>query len=255
MPANPKLYDSERMAYAYAFTRPPIHAHVCQRIVAHIPPGLVIHRALDVGCGAGASTAVLSGVSRHVVGVDPFPAMLQHAASVAPDAAFSVGRAERLPFAATAFDLATAAGSLNYTDIRLALAEIARVLSRNGMFAPYDFNGGHSIAGDDRLAQRCAELRAQFPSPPGYALNLQTLPYRANDLDLLAYEEFDLSVPMSSAAYLQFILGDAGIETAIANGLSEPDVRAFCEAQFSPVFASGPRKVSFQVQLAIASKV
>ncbi|MEZ5589273.1 MAG: methyltransferase domain-containing protein [Gammaproteobacteria bacterium] len=83
MPANPKLYDSERMAYAYAFTRPPIHVHVCQRIIAHIPPGLVIHRALDVGCGAGASTAALSGVACHVVGVDPFPAMLRHAAIVA----------------------------------------------------------------------------------------------------------------------------------------------------------------------------
>lgn len=254
MPADPKLYDSERMAYAYAFTRPPIHAHVCQRIFAHIPPALAIRRALDVGCGAGASTAALSGIARHAVGIDPFPAMLRHAAIVAPDAVFSVGRAESLPLAAAAFDLVTAAGSLNYTDTKLALAEIARVLSHAGVFAPYDFNGGDSIADDDRLAQRCAELRAQFPSPPGYALDLQTLPYEENGLDLVAYEEFDLSVPMSSAAYLHYIFGDAGLETAIANGLSESDVRAFCEAQFSPVFADGPREVCFQVQFAIVSK-
>jgi ubiquinone/menaquinone biosynthesis C-methylase UbiE len=47
--------------------------------------------------------------------------MLTHRRTVAPDAGFVVGQAERLPFATSSFDLVTAAGSLNYTDLPTAL--------------------------------------------------------------------------------------------------------------------------------------
>jgi predicted TPR repeat methyltransferase len=50
------VYDSERLAAAYAVDRPPVHQHILRagRLVRRA------ERALDVGCGAGLSTAALA---------------------------------------------------------------------------------------------------------------------------------------------------------------------------------------------------
>ena len=88
------IYDSARLASGYAFSRPPVHPLVIQRIEAH--PTLAersIARALDVGCGAGRSTAALTAIARTVIGVEPAAAMLVHRGAVAPAASFVVGRA------------------------------------------------------------------------------------------------------------------------------------------------------------------
>jgi ubiquinone/menaquinone biosynthesis C-methylase UbiE len=99
-------------------------------------------RALDVGCGAGLSTAALTPLARQVIGLEPISAMLTYRQAVAPRARFVLGQAERLPFPARSFDLVAAAGSLNYTDLPAALAEVSRVLTRDGTFLLYDFSTG-----------------------------------------------------------------------------------------------------------------
>ena len=119
------VYDSERLAAAYAFDRPPVH----EQILRSARLARQADQALDVGCGAGLSTAALAPLARRVIGLEPIPAMLAYRRTVAPHASFVIGRAERLPFAAGSFDLVTAAGSLNYADVQSALAEIARVLT------------------------------------------------------------------------------------------------------------------------------
>jgi ubiquinone/menaquinone biosynthesis C-methylase UbiE len=97
------VYDGERLAAAYAFDRPPVHEQVVR--LARLERRAF--RALDVGCGAGLSTAALAPLARHVVGVEAASAMLAHRRTVAPHAGFVVGAAERLPFAAGSFDLVT----------------------------------------------------------------------------------------------------------------------------------------------------
>ncbi len=46
---------------------------------------------------------------------------------------------ERLPFMSASFDLVTAAGAINYTDLDVSLPEIARTLTSTGIFVIYDF--------------------------------------------------------------------------------------------------------------------
>ncbi|KAB8195138.1 methyltransferase domain-containing protein [Nonomuraea phyllanthi] len=94
------VYDSERLAAGYAFDRPQVHRHILAPVRLRRPAG----RALDIGCGAGVSTAALAPLAEHVVGLEPVPAMLAHRRSVAPSARFAVGAAERLPFAAASFE-------------------------------------------------------------------------------------------------------------------------------------------------------
>jgi SAM-dependent methyltransferase len=116
------VYDSERLAAGYAFDRPPIHEHILRS--ARLERRALAGNALDAGCGAGLSTAALAPLERQVVGLEPIHAMLAHRRTVAPHARFVIGEAELLPLAAGSFDLVAAAGSLNYVDLPLALAEI-----------------------------------------------------------------------------------------------------------------------------------
>ena len=107
------IYDSPRLAAGYAYDRPPAHRRIIQRVRELLQITGRRTRALDVGCGAGLSTAALEPLAETMVGLEPVRTMLTHSRAVAPHALFLVGQAERLPSSAGAFDLITAAGSLN----------------------------------------------------------------------------------------------------------------------------------------------
>jgi SAM-dependent methyltransferase len=231
------VYDSERLAAAYAADRPPVHQH----ILRSAGPGRQAARALDVGCGAGLSTAALVPMARQVIGVEPVAAMLAHRRAVAPGAGFVIGQAERLPFPAGSFDLVAAAGSLNYTDLPVALAEVARVLAADGTFLLYDFStGGRSVSGED-LAEWFASFVRRFPWPPGWAaFDVRELPLDRYGLRLVAYTDVETRLPMTFDAYLRYMLSETNVEHAIASGAcGAAEARAWCERTLADVFAGG----------------
>jgi ubiquinone/menaquinone biosynthesis C-methylase UbiE len=119
-------------AEGYAKARPPLHARIVGQI-HHLPCATI----LDVGCGAGLSTAPLLRLSDRVVGVEPAVEMLRWAP---PGPRFLAARSESLPFRDRSFDLITAAGSLNYADPAAAFPELRRVLTPTGTLVVYDFS-------------------------------------------------------------------------------------------------------------------
>jgi SAM-dependent methyltransferase len=99
-------------------------------------------RWLDVGCGTGAlSQAILVTCDpAEVVGVDPSPPFVAHAASQCPDprAAFRKGDAERLPVDHGSFDAVVSGLVLNFVpDQRAALREMHRAAQPGGVVAAY----------------------------------------------------------------------------------------------------------------------
>src|SRR5580692_9576595 len=209
------VYDSERLAAAYAYDRPPVHEQILRSARLDRQADL----ALDVGCGAGLSTAALVPLARQVIGLEPIPTMLSHRRTVAPTAGFVIGQAERLPFAAGSFDLVTAAGSLNYADLPSALAEIARVLTRDGTFLLYDFSPGRRSASDDKLERWFASFEQRFPWPPGWQpLEVRELPLAAYGLQLLDFTDVEPRLPMDVDAYLRYALSETNVENSIASG-------------------------------------
>jgi SAM-dependent methyltransferase len=250
MTADGTIYSSERLAAAYAFSRPPVHPYVAPRVSRRLSPECPVDIALDIGCGAGASTAAILPLAGRVVGLDPYVPMLRYASVAVPGATFYVGRAEALPFQSSAFALVTAAGTLNYADVELSLSEVARVMSPSGLFVPYDFSAGRRLRDDNRLTDWYAEFRARFPSPPGYALDLRALEYHKCGLNLVAYEALEVGIQMSLATYVDYILGDAGVESALSGGRLEEDVRRFLEDRLHPVFSVGEHEVIFDAQIA-----
>ena len=243
------LYDRARVAEGYAFARPPLHALILERVRPHLDINSG-SPALDLGCGAGRSTAALSELARFVVGIDPAIGMLAHRARVAPAACFVSGEAERLPFPDAAFSLLTAAGSINYADLDLALPEAARVLISGGTFVVYDFSAGRRFQDNSALAIWYDEFERRYPDLPGYALDIRTLPLGRFGLALATYEEFTVRIPMTWASYLAYAMSETRTEVAIAGGVPESDIREWCSQTLEPLFMTGARSVEFDAYAA-----
>ncbi|WP_090764002.1 class I SAM-dependent methyltransferase [Nonomuraea maritima] len=103
-------------------------------------------RILDVGCGTGYLTRVLSpvvGGRGRVTGVDPSPAMIQYAIRGAPaNCGYLLGGGQSLPFPDGSFDAVTAVLVLHHipADARPeALAEMYRVLRPGGRLLVVEF--------------------------------------------------------------------------------------------------------------------
>ncbi|MEV4475920.1 class I SAM-dependent methyltransferase [Nonomuraea sp. NPDC049504] len=242
------VYDNERLAAGYAFDRPPVHRRILESARLESPVG----RALDIGCGAGVSTAALVPWARQVVGVEPVPAMLAHRRAVAPSARFVVGTAEALPFGAASFGLVTAAGSLNYTDLPPALAEVARVLTSDGVFLLYDFAKGRHSPTTDALAAWFAVFEQRFPGSSGWRpLTVAELPLAGTGLRLLDCADVEVPVPMTFDGYLRYVLGEVGVANAIARGDDSAErAREWCRRTLAEVFSSGDVVVVFRGYLA-----
>jgi SAM-dependent methyltransferase len=244
------VYESPRMAAAYAFSRPPVHPRIIERIHADLRIERPVRRALDIGCGAGRSTAALEPIARHVVGLEPARGMLAHWRAVAPRASFVAARAERLPFAAGSFDIVTAAGSLNYVDLGRFLPDLGRVLAADGVMAVYDFSAGRRLRGSGALDAWYAEFERRYPPKPGYDMDVKALGYETAGLTLVAFEPFDVAVPMTIGQYVPYAMSETGVELAVARGGPEADIRTWCEATLSGILDDQPRDVLFDAYVA-----
>jgi ubiquinone/menaquinone biosynthesis C-methylase UbiE len=119
-----------------AFAADPSRASASREAV----DGLEVARVLDVGCGAGQELyPFVSSAETLGVGVDVSSeagrAGRELYAAHAPGAkvAFVRSAAEALPFRSGSFDVVVCRLALPYTDNRLTLAEIARVLQPGGV--------------------------------------------------------------------------------------------------------------------------
>jgi demethylmenaquinone methyltransferase/2-methoxy-6-polyprenyl-1,4-benzoquinol methylase len=93
-------------------------------------------RVLDVGCGTGFATAALARESDDVHGVDQSPHQLARAFEKfgrRGPVRFSLGDAERLPFADDSFDVVWSSGSIEYWPAPVeTLRELRRVAAPGG---------------------------------------------------------------------------------------------------------------------------
>jgi ubiquinone/menaquinone biosynthesis C-methylase UbiE len=133
MPRRDGVFAESWLAGGYAANRPPVYSHILDRVIFPESAGQS-DLALDVGCGAGMSTAALMRLERNrVLGVDPSPAMIRAAKRHVEAASFVLGSAEALPVSSDTVGLMTAAGSLNYADVAGFFSETKRVLSSEGL--------------------------------------------------------------------------------------------------------------------------
>ena len=90
---------------------------------------------LDIGCGRGALARALIKRGFAVAGIDVTEALLDEARDAAPEATFTVGVAEDLPFEPRSFDAAVFLNSLHHVPVARmadALDEARRVVKAKG---------------------------------------------------------------------------------------------------------------------------
>ena len=108
-------------------------------------------RALDVGCGEGRFCRIMKDRGLpSVVGLDQSRPLLEAARKRDPGGAYLRGRAEKLPFAPTRFDLVVSCiGLCDIAGFRAAIAEMARVLAPGGSLLAANLTGmSTAVAGN-----------------------------------------------------------------------------------------------------------
>jgi SAM-dependent methyltransferase len=133
-------------AYVGRWSRP-----VARRFVAWLAVPAAA-RWLDVGCGTGALTATVLATAEPsaVLGVDPSPDFVAHAAAhvTDPRATFRGGSAQAIPADDAAFDAVVSGLVLNFVpDPPAALTEMHRVARPGGIVAGYvwDYTDGMQL--------------------------------------------------------------------------------------------------------------
>jgi SAM-dependent methyltransferase len=246
-------FNTRDMAAGYARSRPPVHPHIIERLRTLLGRNAPVDRALDVGCGAGLSTAALTPVALRPMGIDPSPIMVSHARDIAPAAHFLVGVAESLPLCDRSIELMTAAGSLNWVDLPRSLNEAARVLSPGGKLAIYDFGAGCELRDDGRLSSWYAELLRRYPSPPCRAIVPEALDLAPHGLRLEAHETIVVGLELEPGFYLDYVMTETNIAEAVRNGSSPRAIRDWCRESLAAIFPDR-REVLFRAYLALVGR-
>ncbi|MDJ0772801.1 MAG: methyltransferase domain-containing protein [Mastigocoleus sp. MO_167.B18] len=108
--------------------------------------GLTINsdsRILDLCCGSGQATQILTKISRNVTGLDASPLSLERAKENVPQANYVEAFAEDIPFAENKFDLVHTSAALHEMQpeqLQNILKEVYRILQPGGVFAIVDFH-------------------------------------------------------------------------------------------------------------------
>lgn len=243
---GPVRFDRPSVAAGYASARPPVHHRVValaeERIGPLAGPGI----AIDVGCGAGASTAPLAERGLRCVGVDPSAAMVgalrgrgRGRAGAGGGISAVVGAAEALPFADGSVDVVGAAGSFEFADVARAADEAARVLVPGGVLLVYDFATGRPRVGPPDVVVESSEvgvesttirrdvgddwfegeLLARWPRPVGPRRSTVTAAavVRAG-FECVVHERFVIEVAMERSAYAAYLLTESFVVHAVDRG-------------------------------------
>ena len=239
------LFDTPQMAAGYATSRPAIHPQLIERMRDRLAGSPRIRWALDVGCGAGLSTAPLERIAQCVIGIDPSIEMLRCARTVAPGALFAAASAEALPVPGEFVDLITAAGSLNSADLTRFFPEARRVLTPAGRLIVYDFQTGRDFRDSAQLSRWFDEFERRYPWPPSRDITPESLVLSPFGLRASGHERFEIALTLSPDEYLRYVLTETNVAAAIQRGYGAQEIRAWCEQTLAHAFPR-PAEVLFR---------
>ncbi|MEZ9629256.1 class I SAM-dependent methyltransferase [Vibrio breoganii] len=143
-----------------------IQEHTCipvyNAVLAHLNiDQTTVH--LDVGCGSGVAAHLSSQRGAKVTGIDASAALIELAQKRVPEATFSVGDMEQLPYKSDGFSFVTGFNSFQYAgNPEVALHEVRRVALPNAKVVimtwgqPEDMEAAHLISA----------LKPLLPAPP-----------------------------------------------------------------------------------------
>jgi len=231
-PENP--FAAADVGVVYAHGRPYHHPRSLARI--HAALGVdTVSRALDVACGTGMSSVALAEHAGTVVGLDISAEMLR-AARTAPNVAYMLGSAERMPFPAATFDAVTCCSGVHWFDQHRFFAELQRVLRPDGWVGLYD-HYFMKMSGVREFRDWTRELFERYPLPPR---NVQVGDPRAETpagFSHVANDFFEDPIPMTRKEFVDYQLTVSHCVAAVERGTPRAEIRAWLLASTEPLFA------------------
>ena len=119
-----------------------------------------------------------------------------------------------------------------------------------GISVIHDFSAGRRFRGNKRLEKWYLAFERRYPAAPGCALEVRDLSYGRSGLHLEAYEELEVALHMNLDSYLAYALSETGVESAIARGVTEAEIRDWCQSTLWKVFGDEAPVVIFDSYIA-----
>jgi ubiquinone/menaquinone biosynthesis C-methylase UbiE len=224
-------FDDRQTARRYAQARPSCHALAARRIAALCGrDGFA--RALDCGCGTGASTHAMAAIAEHVTGIDPSAHMLAEA-EPAPRVDFRQSPAETLPFAGSSFDLVTVAAALHWFDAPLFFGECRRVLAPGGVLAVYNDHFTTHLRGAAEFSRwmRRVYLRRYRASWRGMR-DFDAAAAAEAGFGVVAQESFEHNEHFTRAGFADYLLTHSNALSALRRGQeTAPQIAAWLDSE------------------------
>ena len=129
--ADPKIYNKIGVGYNQTRKADP---YICKRVHDFLAtePG---NTYVDVGCGTGNYTVMMSDMGGNFIGIEPSELMLEAAKNKSAKVKWDIGTAEHLPLPDNSVDGAVTTFTIHHwTDVEKGFKEVARVLKPGSRF-------------------------------------------------------------------------------------------------------------------------
>jgi SAM-dependent methyltransferase len=221
--ADANYFGDGMDAKRYSRARPRIHPTAIERFRAIAGRAAPFDLALDVGCGTGQSTVVLTEIAKRVIGVDPSADMLAHAERH-PNVEYVRSAAEHTPFPDGRFDLISAAQAYHWFDHDAFLAESHRLLQVPGWLVVYTSWFTGEIRGEPAFGDWFrGEYLSRYPTPPRNRAPITEDLARTHGFDFHGEDEFRNEVAMTIERFADYQLSTTNVISAVERGAESFD--------------------------------
>jgi ubiquinone/menaquinone biosynthesis C-methylase UbiE len=240
-------FEPKSAADRYSKGRPHFHSNTIQHIKAYLNPEKRFENALDIACGTGLSTTVLSELATRVFGTDTSPEMLKHAKK-GNNVHFAVAPAERQPFSDNTFDLVTVSSGVHWFDIDKFLIEVNRILKSKAWLVLYENHFIADMEGDKTFTSWFYDVYLnKFPSPPrnnDYSWANENL--NSKNFNFIFEEKFTNPVTLNKEKLALYFTTQSNIIAAVENHLTTyEEVDAWLNNELECFFDPDHRVINF----------
>lgn len=236
---NNKSFDSKRIAEGYK-NRPFLHTQVINKLKEEDFQEAHFEYGLDIGCGAGLSTKALKQICMHVTGTDISQEMISIAREVCDSVEydFFCEKAEEIHKQNYMYDIATAAGVIQWVNQEAFLANLYKVMRQEGKLIVYDFAISDQMIGENTYNDWWHnEYLLKFPKPyrnEKVWTNEQTERF---GFHIENQTKYNLEYQFSLDAFIDFMLIQSNVNAQIENeSIQIEDVRDWFRRSLACVF-------------------
>jgi SAM-dependent methyltransferase len=162
---------------------------------------------VDIACGTGKSTVGLTGIFKHVYGLDLEQTQIFRAKSQFPDIQFLVSGAEQSPIRSGTMDCVTVATAFYWFHMAQALEEFRNMLSSRGHICIYLYY--YPVPGNERILEiqrREYDTRWKIHKDPRLSMDegIGDVLKHSRLFGKVSFDEFPNVVPMNAAQLAGF---------------------------------------------------